>query len=38
MWRRATTVYSLQVDPSKLIAESDEGDNVIPMNFTLRRL
>ena len=28
----------LQVDPSNLIAESDEGDNVIPMNFTLRRL
>jgi hypothetical protein len=28
----------LQVDPSRLIAESDEGDNVIPLNFVLRRL
>lgn len=28
----------LEVDPSHLITETDEGDNVIPMNFVLRRL
>ena len=28
----------LEVDPSHLITETDEGDNMIPMNFTMRRI
>ena len=28
----------MQVDASSLISETDEGDNMVPTNFTLRRL